>query len=197
MIETTVLWVDYWIISIIILILIINIIWLNNHEWQTKTPRKKESKIKKSKGPESPSVETNSTLSNKLPISLSATPKLKESKSQDQLDCPTNIFVSPAEDLPAVRVLRHGITGKWVSIRGISIWSALLDRWRKWHLSPSLMEYKSVLIFELLLDYLWIIYLWFMCILWIIMNEAIHKVFYQESSVFLFPFIQNTLNDWL
>ncbi len=85
---------------------------INQNIWLTRIIRNRESKIKKSKEPESLSVAIDSTLSNKSPTNLLATLRLKMLKFQAQSDCLTNICVFAAEELLVVRDQRPGITGK-------------------------------------------------------------------------------------
>jgi len=116
--------------------------------WPIRIPKRKESKTKKSKEPESPLAATDLMQSNKSPINLLATPRLKMSKSQAQSDYLTNTYVSAAEELLAVRDQKPGTTGKWLCTRDTLTLNAQHPKSRKSLPSLFLVESKSVLILE-------------------------------------------------
>jgi len=74
--------------------------------------RSKALKIRKSRGPESPSVATDSLPCSKSPTSSSTMLRPRPSRSQVPSGFPTSTSEYAAEELPAVRVQRPGTTGK-------------------------------------------------------------------------------------
>ena len=120
--------------------------------WLIKTLKRKESKTKKSKEPESPSAATDLMQSNKSPTNSLVTPRLKMLKSQAQSDYLTNTCVSAAEELLAVRDQRPGTTGKWLCTRDTLTLNAQPPKSKKSLQSPFPAESRSASTSEPQLD---------------------------------------------
>ena len=88
-------------------------------------------RINKSKEPESHSALVSSMLFNKWQIVWWVMQRTEASKSEAQWDSQTSTWEFAAEELHAVRVPRHGTTGKWPSLSDILTLNALLPKWKK------------------------------------------------------------------
>lgn len=68
------------------------------------------------------------------------------SKLEDQLDSQTNISESVVEEPLVVKVQKPGTTGRWQSIKDISIWNALLHKWKMLlqSLFPAVLKSMSI-----------------------------------------------------